>query len=231
VIREYGHLQDSAQHPPKLVQVLHIGHCPDSSREYTSGCSTLGANPDMGHLSSLLISWNQPLLHLRWHDITDSVEGLEERILELRQSCVQVNFSLLMSKFCEVTGSSQKCCWTRGKEVHMESIQGAKKITTEGGKSILSVRSPHVCEVMLSRSEKLDVEVNFQTLCTGDNGLITLVDVLGQLRVCFHKEQLTSLLRDINQILSMLREFWWTGLHEILVAWLQSLKKRAEHSL
>jgi hypothetical protein len=51
--------------------------------------------------------------------------------------------------------------------------------------------------------------------------------MLGQLRVCFHKEQLTSLLRDIYQILSMLREFWWTGLHEILIAWLQSLKKRA----
>jgi hypothetical protein len=57
-------------------------------------------------------------------------------------------------------------------------------------------------------------------------GLITLVDVLGQLRVCFHKEWLTTLLRDVNQILSMLREFWWTGLHEILIAWLHSLEKR-----
>jgi hypothetical protein len=47
------------------------------------------------------------------------LESLEERILELRHSCVQVNLALLMSKFSEVTGSSQKYCWTCGKEVQI----------------------------------------------------------------------------------------------------------------
>jgi hypothetical protein len=28
MIRKYGNLQNSAQHPPKLAQVLHVGRCP-----------------------------------------------------------------------------------------------------------------------------------------------------------------------------------------------------------